>query len=214
MTEKTSKFVVGLTGGIGSGKTTITNIFADFGIDIIDADIVAREVVEPGSKALSQIVDHFGKMFINDDGQLNRPLLRRHIFNNDENKQWLNNLLHPLIRQGMLHKLNASTSEYCILVAPLLIENKLDKLVNRVLVIDVSEKIQIERTTKRDPSSREEVQRIIKSQISREDRLAKADDIIDNNCNYHDFDEMAYKHIKNCVIKLHQKYQQLAKKHL
>jgi len=198
------KFTVGLTGGIGSGKTTIANFFAELGIDIIDADIAARKVVEAKSSALVQISQHFGPQFIQADGTLNRPLLRSQIFNNEHDKLWLNNLLHPLIRQQMLDEIQLSQSPYCLLVAPLLIENNLQSLVERVLVIDVSESEQIKRTLLRDPSSQDEIKRIITSQIPRKDRLLHADDIIDNS-------KIDLTLIKKNVIKLDQKYRNLSR---
>ena len=176
-----AKFIVGLTGGIGSGKTTVANMFADLGVDIIDADLIARQVVQPNSKALVAIAQHFGNDYINEDGQLNRALLRTSIFSHHHEKLWLNNLLHPLIRQDILLALAASHSAYCILVAPLLLENHLNKLVSTVLVIDTSEASQLSRTLSRDTSTKEEVQAIIKSQISRADRLTAADYLIDNS---------------------------------
>jgi dephospho-CoA kinase len=176
-----AKFIVGLTGGISSGKTTIANMFADLGIDIIDADLIAREVVQPNSKALAAIAQHFGNDYITQNGELNRTLLRTTIFRHNDEKLWLNNLLHPLIRQNILSALAASHSAYCLLVAPLLLENRLDKLVNTVLVIDTSEALQVSRTLSRDKSSKEEVQAIINSQISRAERIAAADYIIDNS---------------------------------
>jgi len=201
----TNKVVIGLTGGIGSGKTTIANFFADLGIDIIDADIAARKVVAPKSSALVQISQRFGLQFIKADGTLNRPLLRSQIFSNDIDKLWLNNLLHPLIRQTMLNEIEQSQSPYCLLVAPLLIENNLQSLVERILVIDVCEEEQIKRSVLRDPSSKEEIMRIISSQIPRKERLKHADDIIDNT-------KSDLSIIKESVMKLDQKYQILATK--
>ena len=203
MNNKSAKFVVGLTGGIGSGKTTVANFFNELGVDIVDADIVAREVVEPGSLALSEIADHFGKGFINESGQLNRTLLRTRVFNNEQDKKWLNNLLHPLIRESITTQLNACKSPYCLLVAPLLIENGLHHIVDSVLVVDVSENTQVERTSKRDPSSRAEVARIIASQISRNKRVELADDILLN-------EDADLTTMKDNVYKLHQKYLHLA----
>ena len=178
-----TKFIVGLTGGIGSGKTTIANIFAEFGIDIVDADIVAREVVEPGTKALTLIADHFGTEVITRTGQLDRALLRSKIFSNDDEKQWLNNCLHPLIRTSIQTQVAAVNSPYCLLVAPLLIENHLHEMVDRVLVVDVSIDTQIQRTLSRDNSSSEEIKRIIASQATRAQRRKLADDIISNQSN-------------------------------
>ena len=176
-----AKFIVGLTGGIGSGKTTVADMFADLGIDIIDADLIARQVVQPNSKALVAIAQHFGNDYINEDGQLNRALLRTSIFSHNHEKLWLNNLLHPLIRQDILSALAASHSAYSILVAPLLLENHLNKLVSTVLVIDTSEALQLSRTLSRDTSTKEEVKAIINSQISRANRLSAADHLIDNS---------------------------------
>ena len=175
-----SDFIIGLTGGIGSGKTTVSNMFAELGVDIIDADVVAREVVEPNSIALTAIENHFGAEYINAQKQLDRAKLRTRIFSNPEDKKWLNNLLHPLIRQSMVAQLSNAQSDYCILVAPLLLENGLNKLVGRVLVVDIDEESQISRTVARDPSSQEEIKRIIASQMSRNDRINSADDIINN----------------------------------
>ena len=175
-----SQFIIGLTGGIGSGKTTVTNIFAELGIDIIDADIAARIVVGPGSEALVAIAQYFGTKYIDNTGQLDRTKLRSRIFSTPEDKSWLNSLLHPLIRQEILAQIARSTSCYCILVAPLLLENNLQTLVNRVLVVDIEEQSQIERTVARDPSSPEEVASIIASQLPRTERLSFADDIINN----------------------------------
>jgi len=148
-----TKFVVGLTGGIGCGKTTVANMFGALGVQLIDADIIAREVVEPDTLALTKIKAHFGdEVILLPEGDLNRAKLRQIVFSCDKNKQWLNQLLHPLIRQSILDKIELSTSIYCILVAPLLLENKLTHLVNRVLVIDLDEKTQLERTLVRDSS--------------------------------------------------------------
>lgn len=199
-----SKLIIGLTGGIGSGKTTVTNIFAELGIDIIDADIVARLVVEPGSKALDKIEKYFGTDFITQQGQLDRPKLRSRIFSSTTDKDWLNSLLHPIIRQTILQQIDQAKSCYCILVAPLLLENQLNKLVNRVLVVDVDESTQITRTIARDTSSREEVQRIIASQMSREQRLKHADDIICNR-------DTDLETVRKKVLKLDHHYRSLSK---
>jgi len=176
-----AKFIVGLTGGIGCGKTTVANMFADLGVDVIDADLIARQVVEPNSPALKAIAEHFGGEYINQKGELNRALLRTKIFSHQDNKLWLNNLLHPLIRQQIVLAIAASPSAYCLLVAPLLLENKLDKLVNTLVVIDTSEELQLARTLARDTSTKDEVQAIINSQLSREARRDAADYIIDNS---------------------------------
>jgi dephospho-CoA kinase len=200
-----SDFIVGLTGGIGSGKTTIANLFAEHNITIVDADIVARDVVAIGSPALGHISQYFGKDFIKANGLLNRALLRKQIFSNDKDKLWLNNLLHPLIGKQLITQMKAAKSEYCLLVAPLLIENDLITLVNRVLVIDVSETTQISRTTTRDNNSVEQVQAIIASQASRQVKQDHADDLLNND--YHSLEEL-----KDRVDKLHHHYLTLAAK--
>lgn len=175
-----SKLIIGLTGGIGSGKTTIANIFAKYGIEIIDADIVARQIVQPGSLALSKIAEHFGSNFIHSDGQLDRTKLRHQVFANPNDKAWLNNLLHPLIRESMQQQCVQAKSPYCFLVAPLLIENGIDKSVDKVLVVDVMPETQINRTIKRDKNTRAQVEKILDAQISRQERLNSADYVIDN----------------------------------
>ena len=198
-----STFIVGLTGGIGSGKTTITNMFIELGVDVVDADIIARQVVAPKSKALKTIAEHFGDAFIQSNGELNRALLRTQIFSHPQDKRWLNELLHPLIREELLKQLHKATSSYCLLVAPLLIENNLLPLVNRTLVVDVSESVQLARTLLRDTSSETEIKAIIASQTTRADRLSFADDVIDNNTN-----KLAL--VNSSVQSLHAKYLTLA----
>ncbi|MNH07477.1 Dephospho-CoA kinase [compost metagenome] len=173
-------YVVAITGGIGSGKTTIANQFAALGIEVIDADVIAREVVEPGTPALTAIVNHFGSNILNAQGELDRRALRDRIFNHNEEKSWLNALLHPLIRHEMLRQCTVASSPYCLLVVPLLVENKLTGLADRVLVIDVDEETQIERTCRRDGVSRAQAEAILASQASRAERLAAADDVLDN----------------------------------
>ena len=201
-----AKFIVGLTGGIGSGKTTVSDMFANLDIDIIDADIAARTVVMPGSKALIAIKANFGPDFITPTGDLDRTKLRSRIFCNNDDKTWLNNLLHPLIRTEILSQISQAKSNYCVLVAPLLIENNLQKLVNRVLVIDIDEANQIARTAERDPSSVAEIKRIIASQIPSKQRLSFADDVINNQ-------DISLEEIQQQVIALDQKYRTLALEH-
>ena len=173
-------FIVGLTGGIGSGKTTVANLFADLGVVLVDADIVAREVVSPGSEGLAVIVEHFGAEILLSDGHLDRSMLRERIFNNDEERLWLNGLLHPLIRETMLKNCKEAQSNYVIMVVPLLFENGLDRLVHRTLLVDISPQLQQQRTMARDDVSAKQVQNIIGSQATRAEKLSKADDVIDN----------------------------------
>ncbi len=196
-------YVVAITGGIGSGKTTIANQFAELGIDVVDADVIAREVVEPGAPALAAIAAHFGPDVIAADGQLDRRGLRERVFSDPDAKVWLNALLHPLIRQEMLRRCAAARSPYCLLVVPLLVENKLTGLANRVLVIDVDEATQIERTCRRDGVSREQAQAILAAQASRAERLAAADDVLDNK-------NGAPETIKPRILALHETYMAFA----
>lgn len=175
-------FVIGLTGGIASGKTTVANLFNEhFDIDIVDADVVAREVVEVGTPGLAAIVDKFGQQILDKQGSLNRSALREVIFSSPEDKEWLNGLLHPMIRQMMIKQLEDTSSPYALLVVPLMVENNLQSLVNRLLVVDVEKETQIKRTMARDDVSRSQVESILSSQASRQDRLACADDVIKNN---------------------------------
>ncbi|RQM77392.1 dephospho-CoA kinase [Aeromonas jandaei] len=192
-------YVVAITGGIGSGKTTVANQFAELGIDVVDADVIAREVVEPDTPALAAIADHFGPDVITPDGQLDRRRLRKRVFSVPSAKTWLNALLHPLIRSEMQRQCAAARSPYCLLVVPLLVENKLTGLANRVLVVDVDEATQIERTCRRDGVTPEQAKAIILAQASRSERLAAADDVIENG----NGSEMA---IKARILTLHETY--------
>jgi len=173
--------IIGLTGGIGSGKSTVAKEFKALGIEVIDADQVAREVVAPGENALHDIELFFGAGVIDVNGALDRAKLRDIIFQCEEKKQWLNELLHPLIRESMLTQLAEARSQYVILEAPLLFENKLNQYTNYNLVVDVTELNQIKRATQRDGNNDAQIQAIMNSQLSRQARLAKADYVIDNN---------------------------------
>ncbi len=201
-----SRFRVGLTGGIGSGKSTVAAAFAALGITVVDADLVAREVVEPGSDALAQISGHFGEQVLSADGQLDRARLREIVFADSTAKNWLNQLLHPRIRQQMLQQLDSAASPYSILVAPLLLENQLNLLVDVVLVVDVAPETQLSRTMQRDKNSAELVQSIMAAQCSRAERLAVADYVIDN--------EAPPAVLAGEVAKLHQIFLQLAEEKL
>ncbi|KJY83615.1 dephospho-CoA kinase [Vibrio galatheae] len=175
-------FVVGVTGGIASGKTTVANLFQqEFGIEIVDADVVARQVVEPNSVGLKSIEGYFGHSVIQPDGTLDRAKLREIIFSQPEHKAWLNNLLHPMIRQRMLDELGEVKSEYALLVIPLMVENNLQSLADKVLVVDVDEQTQIQRTVERDAVDATQVKAILSSQATREQRLAIADYVIKND---------------------------------
>ena len=209
------RFIVGLTGGIGSGKSTVANLFNQLGIPSVDADIVARQIVAKGSPLLAKITAHFGPQLLTTEHTLNRPLLRQLIFNEPTAKQWLDSVMHPAIRTEMLSQLaQLPPAPYVLLIAPLLLENKLDSLVNRVLVVDITERNQLSRTLSRDGvsagASAEQVQAIIASQISRPERLALADDVIDNNTDFASGGDTAM--LQQQLLQLHQRYLDLAKR--
>ena len=175
--------IVGLTGGIGSGKSTVTRLFGEHGVHWVDADDVAREVVEPGTPALERISEHFGKKILTSEGALDRAQLRGVVFEKPEERVWLESLLHPIIREELIRQLNPENYQlpYVLLVSPLLLETDQHELVDRIIVIDVPKETQIERTMARDTNSREQVERIIAAQMSREDRLARADEVVNND---------------------------------
>lgn len=174
-------YTVAMTGGIGSGKSSIARQFAALGVDIIDADLIAREVVEPGTPALQAIEARYGAAILTRQGTLDRTALRDIIFQTPEEKSWLNALLHPLINARTQQLVAGASSPYVLWVVPLLVENQLQHQADRVLVIDVDEATQIARTQQRDQISLAQVQRILAAQATRQQRLACADDIIDNS---------------------------------
>lgn len=191
--------IIGLTGGIASGKTTIANLFQEhFSIDIVDADIIARQVVDIGTPGLSAVIEHFGENILQDDGHLNRGALRERIFADPIEKQWLNATLHPLINQKMTEQLKQVKSPYGLLVVPLLIENQLQSMVDRVLVVDVDEQTQISRTMARDKVNEQQARAILAAQATRAERLATADDVIKN--------EAKNQQLLPQITELHQKY--------
>lgn len=195
-------FTVALTGGIGSGKSTIANAFAALNVDIIDADVIAREVVEPGSPALAAIVNRFGESILTAEGSLYRARLREIIFQQPKEKNWLNQLLHPLINARTKQLILLATSPYVVWVVPLLVENGLQHQADRILVVDVDEATQLQRTQRRDGITLSQAKHILAAQASREQRLACADDIIDNSGP----PEQVLPH----VAELHQRYLRLA----
>jgi dephospho-CoA kinase len=179
--------IVGLTGGIGSGKSTVVGLFGELGVHWVDADNVAREVVEPGTPALAAIADHFGGNILTREGALDRARLRQIVFEAAEERAWLESLLHPAIRDELVRQLNSDSRHpheqqpYALLVSPLLFETDQHQLVDHSIVIDVPVEVQIERTMARDNNTREQVERIIAAQMPREQRVATADSVIDNN---------------------------------
>lgn len=174
-------WVLGLTGGIGSGKSAAAERFAELGVHVVDADQVARSVVEPGSAALAQIVDRFGGPILASSGELNRAALRERIFTSVEDRHWLERLLHPLIRQEIWASLSRAESPYAVLVSPLLVESRQHEQVDRVLVVDVPEDLQLQRVLARDQVSEDQVRAILAAQARREDRLRHANDVLVND---------------------------------
>ena len=190
--------IIGLTGGIGSGKTAVSDAFQDLGITIVDADLASRIVVQKGKPSLKKIAEHFGNDILNENTELDRAKLREIIFNSDEEKNWLESLLHPAIANQIQDELKASRSPYTILVSPLLLETNQKEYCNKVLVVDVPVELQVERTLKRDQVSEGQVKSIIKAQISRKNRLEFADEVIIN--------DGSLEELHSTVMKFHQKF--------
>lgn len=196
-------FIVGLTGGIGSGKSTVAEAFAKLGINAVDADLASRAVVEPGMPALKSITEHFPNSdIIQPNGQLNRPLLRQIIFNDAEEKLWLETLLHPLIRDWIMDQLQAAQTDYVILESPLLFETDQHQLVDTHLLVDVPVELQLQRACARDNNDPEQIQRIIDAQMSRRDKRNKAEFVLDNSL---DLETLPQR-----VLQLHQRFMALA----
>lgn len=195
--------MIGLTGSIGSGKSTVANLFAERGAPVIDADVLAKEVTLPDTPAYQAIVDRFGKDVLNADGSIDRGSLREIIFHQPEERRWLEALLHPVILNRMREDIAKLRTPYCIAVIPLLLETEAAEFVQRILVVDTPEEAQIERAKLRDKSTSEQIKNIIKTQIPRDQRLTKADDVINNAGSQ---DEL----IKQ-VDNLHQMYLKLGK---
>ncbi|MGE3919364.1 MAG: dephospho-CoA kinase [Gammaproteobacteria bacterium] len=193
--------IIGLTGGIGSGKSIVSEQFKKLGAGIIDTDQIAKELVTKGKPALAEIAKHFGREILDEQGHLNRMLLRDKIFNNLEEKQWLENLLHPMINEEIANQLKETKAPYCIIVIPLLFETNYSDFIQRVLVVDSPEQLQIERASKRDQSSEANIKKIICHQISRTERLARADDVIINDSTLDNLEKQ--------VTALHEKYMKL-----
>ena len=197
-------FVLGITGGIGSGKTAVTDIFSELNIDVIDADIASRKAVEKGSSSLKEIEDHFGSEIILNDGNLDRQKLREVIFDKEEEKDWLEKLLHPQILKIISSELAESRTSYTILVSPLLFETGQYKLCSRTLLVDVEEKLQIARASKRDNVSEEQIKSIIEAQMPRSEKITLANDIVTNNGTLED--------LRKEIISLHNNYLKLSDK--
>ncbi|HNN65136.1 MAG TPA: dephospho-CoA kinase [Pseudomonadales bacterium] len=195
-------FVIGLTGGIGSGKSAVSDRFAQHGITIVDADVASRVVVEPGRPALTRIAEHFGAELITSSGTLDRALLRSKVFSSEQERKWLEALLHPLIAEEIQSGLANSRSPYTVLVSPLLLETTQHSYVDRILVVDVPVELQLHRTMARDNNSESQVRAIIAAQMARDTRRSRADDLISN--------DGSLEQLQQQVDALHQRYLALA----
>jgi len=172
---------IGLTGGIASGKTTVANFFTDLGIPVIDTDVIARKVVEKGAPALTEIRVAFGDTVFNDDGTLDRQAMRKLVFSDDNKRQRLEGILHPRIREAAIIQAKAVTAPYMVIVVPLLVESPMKEFMDRVLVVDCNEDVQLDRLKMRDTEIEEQARSMIAAQASRDERLAIADDVVLND---------------------------------
>lgn len=197
--------IVGLTGGIASGKTTVANLFQSLGVPLLDADVISRELVVPQMPAWKKIVEYFGTEILNPDQTLNRNKLKKIIFGNKELKEKLEQILHPLIYETMKERAAKLKESYCLFVVPLLIETNQTHIVQRILVIDCDENQQKQRLKERDQLNEIEVERILAAQCSRQTRLAQADDVIHNNAQQND--------LMSQVMVLHERYLMLFRTH-
>ena len=190
--------IVGLTGGIGSGKSAAANFFVELGVDLIDADDLAKNVLNKNSKGYELFINEFGEQYLDNDKNIDRDLLRKTIFNDSDKKNKLENIIHPQVRSGIEEFIKSSKSDYCIVVVPLIYETRSSSYYDRILVIDCDEEIQINRSAIRDNTENKEIKKLISKQASREERLSIADDVILNN--------RTLDSLKEEVIKLHKKY--------
>jgi dephospho-CoA kinase len=197
--------VVGLTGGIGSGKTAVSDRFAHYGVPVIDTDLIARELVEPGQPALAEIAAEFGPECLDNEGRLNRAHLRQRVFADEADRRRLEAILHPRIRAVARERIAALTTPYCLLVIPLLAETGMTDLVDRVLVVDVSEAEQTRRVMARDRIDETQARRILVAQASRSQRLALADEVVENSGDFASLDQQ--------IAKLHRHYLQIVADH-
>lgn len=196
---------VGLTGGIGSGKSTVCTLFARLGVPVIDTDELARLVVTPGSRGLAELTSAFGDNILQADGTLDRAVMRELVFNDSAKRTTLEGIVHPLIRSLLRDRLSTLSSNYVIIAIPLLLEKNWQGEVDRILVVDCSEELQRQRVSERDGSNRTLIDKIIRTQVPRQQRLAAADDIIHNDNDMADLIQQ--------VEQMHQQYLQAAANH-
>ncbi len=193
--------IIGLTGGIGSGKSTVEKIFSALGVCVIDADTIAHSLCEPGKAGYQAIVEHMGASVLQPNGQIDRRKLRERTFNDEIERTWLESLLHPMIRRIMISKAQEATTPYCVLSIPLLTETMNFDHIDRILVVDAPETLQIERSMLRDHTTSDQVEKIMQAQNSREARLAHADDVIVNDQSLQALeDEVTFLH--QCYLKI------------
>lgn len=196
---------IGLTGGIASGKTTVSEHFSKLGATVIDADQIARQVMEIGQKAYSLIIDAFGPEVLNQNKEIDRDYLRRRVFDDNEERKRLEAIVHPLVRNEIQKKTQELDEGYCIIVVPLLVEAGYFDLIDRILVVDTTIENQQERLKARSGLDQEQIKKIMASQVDRKTRLSHADDVIENNSDIKKLEEQ--------VESLHQKYLKLASEH-
>ncbi len=199
-----TSLVIGLTGGIASGKSSVARLFGELGAEVISADQLARQVVEPGSAALAAILDHFGPDMLLPSGELDRQALRQAIFRNDHDRLWLEALLHPRIEALRQQRVELSTAPYVVAEIPLLVEKRMQGSVDRVLVVDLPEELQIERAMARDGADRAGIEAIMATQAPRSERLMVANDVIENTGNENN--------LRQQVTTLHRRYLELTQR--
>ena len=195
--------IIGLTGGIGSGKSAAAGLFKDIGVDLIDADDLARDALNRNSKGYKLFIEQFGDKYLDEYKNINRELIRKLIFNDSAAKSKLENIIHPIVRSGIEAFIKNTKSDYCIIVVPLIFETNSSKLYDRVLVIDCDVGVQISRTSIRDNQTKSEIENIVYRQASREQRLSIADEVIVNNG--------SLDLLRNEVLKIHKKYMEIIK---
>ena len=195
--------IIGLTGGIGSGKSAAAALFKDIGIDLIDADDLARDSLNMNSEGYKLFIDEFGDKYLDENKNINRELIRKLIFNDSDAKSKLENIIHPIVRSGIETFIRNTKSNYCIIVVPLIFETNSSKIYDRILVIDCDVDVQISRTSKRDNQTKSDIKNIVNKQASREQRLSIADEVIVNNG--------SLDLLRNEVLKIHKKYLEIIK---
>ena len=195
--------IIGLTGGIGSGKSAAAALFEDIGVDLIDADDLARDSLNINSEGYKLFIDEFGDKYLDENKNINRKLIRKLIFNDSDAKSKLESIIHPIVRSGIETFIKNKKSDYCIIVVPLIFETNSSKIYDRVLVIDCDVDVQISRTSKRDNQTKSDIENIVSKQATREQRLSIADDVIVNNG--------SLDLLRNEVLKIHKKYLEIVK---